>query len=460
MRPFQKLRRFVIEDKALITPFNEPASQLNIMNKPLWMHHSDILDVVCGAANVEPPLDSIDDLPENTDRGDEIIVYRDNLYFDQEFFEEFYKEARNNQLPSRAALPANDPAWVRYAVPLSRLEPVTDMEGKPLYYPLDLWYFPDGYVEQHKWRVVPIYSGHKEVGYYNVPDSMSNVSSTTEGEVARALDLTHLLTERTCLSVDSWVHIYFGNVIMGVFSRGRRFEAEIEEHNFTALRLLWQAIIEQKQVLSCSRVVSVGEGTVVDPSATILGPSKIGAGCYIGPGAVIDNSEIGDNVNVGQGVHLMLSVIGNNCFLPFRAALFMSVMMEFGIVAQNTCIQMGVIGRNSFVGAGTTFTDFNLLPVPLRAESWDGGLEDTGQPVLGSCVGHNVRLGSGLVFMPARWVESDVIMFASPERRVVNRNVRYEESDHHKVRASVAKMHRQHYPRLIRSEQDKHDDWD
>lgn len=459
MRPFRKLRRFVIEDTRLITPFNERASQLNVMNSPLWMHHADILDSVCGPAGVEPALESVSQLAEMTDRQDEILVYRDNLYFDREFFAAFYEEARTHRLPSRAALPADDNAWKRYAVPLSRLKAVNDLDGRPLYYPLDLWYFPQGHVEPHKWRIVPIYSDFKEIGYYNVPDSMSNLRMTEAGEMGRALDLTHLLTERTCLSIDSWAHIYFANVILGAFSRGKRFERHIEEHNLEALRLLWRALLEQKQVLMCSKVVEVGEGTVIDPSAVILGPTCIGRNCYIGPGAVIDNSEIGDNVNVGQGVQLMLSVVGNNCFLPFRAALFMSVMMEYSILAQNTCVQMGVIGRNSFVGAGTTFTDFNLLPVPLRAESFDGQLADTGQPVLGSCVGHNVRLGSGLVFMPARWVESDVILFASPERRVINRNVTYEESDHHKVRPSVARLHRQRYPRKWSSEEDLHEDW-
>jgi len=412
------------------------------------------------AANVEPPLSSVHGLADLVDRGDEIIVYRDNLYFDIEFFRAFYEQARASQLPSRAVLPADDAAWMKYAIPLSRLKPVTDMDGRTLYYPLDLWYFPDGYVEPHKWRAVPIFSDCKEIGYYNVPDSMANLRpSQGEGEMARDLDLTHLLTERSCLSIDSWAHIYFGNVILGVFSRGKRFEKRITEHNLLALRILFRAILEQKQVLSCSEVVKVGDGTTIDPSAVILGPTTIGSNCSIGPGVVIDNSVIGDNVNIAQGCQIMLSVIGNNCFLPFRAALFMSVVMEYSIIAQNTCIQMGVIGRNSFVGAGTTFTDFNLLPAPLRALNAHDELEDTGQPVLGSCVGHNVRLGSGLVVMPARVIESDVVLFASPERRVINRNVSYEESDHHKVRASVAKQHKRRYPRGTPSEEDFLEPW-
>jgi carbonic anhydrase/acetyltransferase-like protein (isoleucine patch superfamily) len=252
------------------------------------------------------------------------------------------------------------------------------------------------------------------------------------------------------------VHLYFANVILGVFSRGKRFEKQITEHNLLALRILFRAILEQKQVLSCSKVVQVGEGTIIDPSAVILGPTTIGRGCYIGPGAVIDNSIIGDYVNVAQGCQLMLSVVGNNCFLPFRAALFMSTLMEYTIVAQNTCLQMCVVGRNSFVGAGTTFTDFNLLPAPLRAMNAHDKLENSGQPVLGGCVGHNSRVGSGMVIMPGRVIESDVILFASPERRVINKNISYEESDHHKVRASVAKLHKRRYPRRMDPRSEDH----
>jgi len=108
---------------------------------------------------------------------------------------------------------------------------------------------------------------------------------------------------------------------------------------------------------------------------------------------------------------------------------------------------MCVVGRDSFIGAGTTFTDFNLLPTPLKIEGPDGALESIDQVVLGGCVGHNCRLGSGLVIYPARMIESDVVLFASPTRRVIRKNISYEESDHHELRPEIAKTHKQKYPR-------------
>jgi len=53
---------------------------------------------------------------------------------------------------------------------------------------------------------------------------------------------------------------------------------------------------------------------------------------------------------------------------------------------------MSVVGRHSFIGAGSTFTDYNLLSRPLRVKLTDE-LEEVEMPVLGGCVGHNCRLG-------------------------------------------------------------------
>jgi hypothetical protein len=63
--------------------------------------------------------------------------------------------------------------------------------------------------------------------------------------------------------------------------------------------------------------------------------------------------------------------------------------------------------------------------------------------------------------MPGRVIESDVIMFASHDRRVINRPIKYEESDHHKVRPAVAKLHKRRYPRHIEAgEQAYLDEWE
>jgi acetyltransferase-like isoleucine patch superfamily enzyme len=185
---------------------------------------------------------------------------------------------------------------------------------------------------------------------------------------------------------------------------------------------------------------------VIDPSAIIHGPTTIGDNVTINAGAVIENCIIGNNVNISQDVQLMLSVVGDGAFLPFRAALFMTTIMDNAMIAQNTCLQMCVVGRNTFIGAGNTFTDYNLIPTPILARDGHNELNQSNRPVMGGCVGHNCRIGSGMIIFPARTIESDVVLFASKERRVIDRDVRYEDSDHSMLRN--ASLHRRLYPRL------------
>jgi len=50
------------------------------------------------------------------------------------------------------------------------------------------------------------------------------------------------------------------------------------------------------------------------------------------------------------------------------------------------------------------------------------------------------------VVYPARAIESDVVLFSSKERRVIDKDVRYEDSDHHKLKEG--RLHQRMYPRM------------
>ncbi|MDZ4764573.1 MAG: multidrug transporter [Chloroflexota bacterium] len=437
------MQRYVIEDTRHIPPFNQPASSLTIGTQPLKLHHEEIclqyfkkpLDLG-GTLQRREPLDGV--------RG-QALVYRDSLYFDIEFLKTFMDRAFASKRACRAAFRMDDPAFRAYALPLARgFERAELADGTPIAL-CDLWYFPNGFTPDI--APVVISSDAQEMGFYSVPDFMTMEQGS----------LTHYGSERAVLSIESWVHVYFTSIIYGMFGRAARFLTHVKTHNFFSLRLLWNAALEQRQLLSTSKVVTVGKGTVIHPSAIITGPATIGDNCHIGPGVLIDNCTIGDGVTIDDGCMMMFSTVASGCFLPFRAALYLTAVMENTIIAQNTCLQMCVVGRNSFVGAGNTFTDFNLVEQkPIRAANIDGVLEDVGQVVLGSAVGHNCRIGSGMVMFPGRMIESDVVLIASPQRRVVSRNVTFEESDHHFIGGGAG--HQRHYPRA--QDEQQTENWD
>ncbi len=395
---------------------------MRIQNTPLWLHQRDVL---APYTTREIELKPGQRFPQQRD---EMVVYRDNLFFDEEYLQTFMTLARRKKTACRAAFAADDPAFKEHALPLSSsYAPAGDL------FLADLWYYPNGPVADVSPLVIEL--GLSEIGYYHVPTYMADQSG----------DLIFQVPLRALIAIDSWVHIFIADVVFGLFTRGARFEKRLNEDLGFKLSILARALYEGRQVLECSELVKVGRNCSIDPRAVIHGPTTIGDNVTINAGAVIENCIIGSNINISQDVQLMLSVVGDGAFLPFKAALFMTTVMENSMIAQNTCLQMCVIGRNTFIGAGSTFTDYNLIPAPIRALDGYGRLSFSNRPVIGSAVGHNCRLGSGMIVYPARTIESDVVLAASKDRRVIDRDVRYEDSDHHKFKA--ASLHRRLYPR-------------
>ena len=407
------MRRVILPAPKLIHPFGEAARDLRVHNEVLYNLQERVLAKYTTSTS---ELQVGENFPQ---KYEEMIVYRNNLFFDQSYIDTFIETAQEHGRACRAAFRAEDPAFREHALPLS-----TSYTPAGNLYLADLWYYPNGPVADARPLIVDMEP--KEVGYYSVPTYMANDSG----------DLVFQVPVRSLIAIDSWVHIFIADVVFGVFSSGVKAEKRLEEDLGFKVKVLAKALYEGRQVLECSELVVIGENCTIDPRAVIHGPTIIGNNVTIGAGAVVENSIIGDNVNISQDVQIMLSVVGDRTFLPFKAALFMTTIMENSMVAQNTCLQMCVIGRNTFIGAGSTFTDYNLIPAPISALDGDGKLKNANRPVLGGCVGHNCRIGAGMIIYPARTIESDVVLAATDDRRVIAKNVKFEDSDHHGLRLS------------------------
>ncbi len=412
------MRKVIIRDKRKIPPFNEPARDLRVLNKPLWLHQKDTLEPYCQS---EIEVDFSEQIPN--ENHEETLVYCDNLFFDEAFVQTFLSRARSLGKACRVAFALDDLVITRHALPLQ-----SGIRREGEVYVANMWYYPRGLEEMS--RPLLIDTGAYEFGSYHVPTHMSNERG----------DLVFQIPLRAFLSIENWVHVFVANCLFGVLAEGARMERSLSKMG-TQLRIFWQSMLERRQILSCSRLVKIGRNTQIDPTAVIQGPTVIGDNVYIGAGVVISNCVIGNNVSILHGNELLISVVGDRCYLPFRSSLFMSTLMEDTMVAQNACLQFCVLGRDTFIGAGTTFTDFNLLPKTLRTFH-RGRLEEVGTTVLGGCVGHHCRIGADLTIYPARMIESDVVLARTDHRAVIARNVSYEESDHHRW------PHPENHPRL------------
>src|SRR5262245_59466173 len=96
-----------------ITPFNEPARDLRIQNSPLWLHQRNVL---APYTTREVELKQGTRFPQQRD---EMVVYRDNLFFDEGYINTCISLARRKKTACRAAFSADDPAFKEHALPLS-----------------------------------------------------------------------------------------------------------------------------------------------------------------------------------------------------------------------------------------------------------------------------------------------------------------------------------------------------
>lgn len=408
------MRRIILTETTHIAPFNEPARDLRVQNKPLWLWQRDLLAAYDTSEEREYP--DLEFARRFETEAVESFVHRDNIFFNNALLEAFLSQALAKNGPVRLAFRADDKAIASHVRPLTH----TFVEDGDLLL-ADMWYLPQGVQQIEDAQPLVVDTLPLERGYYHVPPYMGT-------EIG---DLIYQLPSRVFVLIENWVHLFVADILFGVFANGTQIEEKINTNWSYKLKILFRSMLEQKHVLSNSELVTIGKNANIDPTAVIHGPTVIGDNVTIGAGAVIDNCIIGNNVTVSQGCHLMLSVVSDGCFLPFRAALFMTTLMENTSIAQNTCLQLCVIGRDSFVGAGNTFTDFNILGGPLRTFTNQGALEDTNMLILGGCVGHHCRISSGNTVYAARTVESDVVILASDKRHFITKNVSYEESDHH-----------------------------
>lgn len=440
------MKRIVIRDHTPIAPFGEPARELRILNKPLWLLQRDLL-ARHGKSGAD--LDSIEELGDLPASEEELLVLKDNLFFNANLIDTFIERARATKRACRIAFLATNKAKgqqgdktiethaLRLQAGIVREAGVPFIyqaeERKGDVYVADIYYYPPG--PRREPIALVVETDPMEMGYYHIPSYM-----------AKQGDLIYQVPHRAFLSIENWVQLVVANTTMGVFAWARDqdelmgsarlkdilhwtpadWKAFPQKISFLA-NAFWEKINPfedawRNHFFASRKLVKVGKNCSIDPSAIIHGPTIIGDDVYIGPGTVIANSLIGNKVNIMQGSQVMLSVVSDRCFLPFNAGLFQTTLMDNTMVAQNSTLQLCVIGKNTFIGANNCFTDFNLRNEPIRTV-YRGHLEDVGLPVLGSAVGHNCKLGSGFIIYPGRMINSNAIIVFDHEENLIRKNV-------------------------------------
>ena len=400
------MKKVILRDHRRISPFNEEARDLRILNKPLWLYQRDVLARHCSE---EITIEDMVQLPHM----DEMLVYRDSQFFNGPLIDEFIARSRASGKAAQVAFSSSDRAVVEHVLPLQD-NIIQDDDGN---YRGELWYYPQGWVPDEEVQALVIDTDPLEIGWYHVPTYLVPTGN-----------LVFQVPLKAFIPIESWVHVLLANSLFGAFGWARRLLKEADSLS-VKLNIVFRSLIERKQFRSCSALVRVGRNCQIDPTAIIQGPTIIGNNVRIEAGVMIISSVIGDNVTIMPGAQLVASVVSNGCYIPFRAALFGTSFMENTMVAQNTILQGCVVGRNTFIGGGNTFTDYNLVGRTIKTMH-NGKLQDVGMAAIGSAVGHDCRIGAGFVIYPGRTIESGTILIYKGDQAVIDRNIDAESATH------------------------------
>jgi len=104
------MRRVTILDNRHIFPFNEPARELRVLNKPLKVPQRDVLVKHCDSV-IE--YDVFDQIPRHDTS--EMLVYQDNVFFDHPFIVTFIDKARKRGKACQVAFSQDDLAITKHA---------------------------------------------------------------------------------------------------------------------------------------------------------------------------------------------------------------------------------------------------------------------------------------------------------------------------------------------------------
>ena len=143
-------------------------------------------------------------------------------------------------------------------------------------------------------------------------------------------------------------------------------------------------------------LISIGEGTVIEPGAYIRGPCVIGRHCQIRHGAYIrGNVIVGDYCVVGHTTELKHSILLNHA----KAA-------HFAFVGDS------MLGNNVNLGAGVKCANLRLdgSPIVIRHH---GETMATGLRKFGAIVGDGCQIGCNVVMNPGTLLGKNAACYPS-----------------------------------------------
>ena len=349
-----------------ITPFLEHPRQLPILNTRLEDYQRRVLD------SLNIPLVSA----EGQDLKKGRLVMKDTVFCSKELFATFLEEPLRSDQPTQCA--------IRKGAMTQRTTTATmdvDDLGESIGYRLN--YYPPGSDQSSAPKPIVIDADEyvQEMRFSNhfVPGRMIKVP----------------ISRKIILQIEHWTNLWAGNIGALLINI-----ASLKSDRSRQLQYAVRALSTNQWRVS-SKNVQIGKGCDIHPTAYIEN-SVIGDGVEIGALSVVRGSMIGHGSVISNNCTVAYSVLGEECQLRDGVNVVFSLLFP-GALTTCPLINNSVMGRDSFFPVGSVLTDWRLDGRSVTVTK-DGKVVDSGQIILGCCLGHNVYVGSGVFIPPGREV--------------------------------------------------------
>ena len=220
--------------------------------------------------------------------------------------------------------------------------------------------------------------------------------------------LTLGLPRRLVLLLNHWVHILWANQTAGAV------EMQSLPRWKVAARVLWAALraLSINKWRVAAKLNRIGRGCDIHPTA-VVEASNLGDNVIIGPFARVAFSKIGDGAIIMPGANVDLCVVGERSFIAEHCVIRSCVLYP-GSAASQLLMQQCVLGRDTITTKGGVSLDLNFeadIKVAL-----DGRMHTTGLRCLGSAYGHRAKVGTGFYLSPGRVVPNDYFLIRDPKQ--------------------------------------------
>ena len=199
------------------------------------------------------------------------------------------------------------------------------------------------------------------------------------------------------LQIDHWSHLQQVNVLaMAAFGSQQRrqfLESAWPARLWQGLRLLLRARSANPFRVAAA-LSHLDPDCVVHPTATVEA-SVLGRGVTIGPFAVVRGSLLGDGVRVDEHASINGSVLCKGAQVCAGATVNLCLLMEGALVSRCGGLQASVFGRHSFLAQHAIVMDRSFSEEIKVLQ--DGRRQSCGRHFLGVALGHEARIGAGVV---------------------------------------------------------------